>query len=129
MNTDQAQKTVLRVYDPAMCCSTGVCGPTVDPELARFAADLDWLKGQEVEVLRFNLAQQPGEFATAPQVKEALAQRGESSLPLILVGDSIVSSGIYPTRKQLATMAGRQSALDAAPDSSSSCCGPKSSCC
>ena len=34
------------VFDPAMCCSTGVCGPSVDPELARFAADLDWLKSQ-----------------------------------------------------------------------------------
>jgi hypothetical protein len=36
--------TTLCVFDPAMCCSTGVCGPSVDPELARFAADLDWLK-------------------------------------------------------------------------------------
>ena len=36
--------TAVRVFDPAMCCSTGVCGPSVDPQLARFSADLDWLK-------------------------------------------------------------------------------------
>ena len=35
--------TRLEVFDPAMCCPTGVCGPAVDPKLARFAADLAWL--------------------------------------------------------------------------------------
>ena len=38
----------IRVFDPAMCCSTSVCGPSVDADLARFAADLDWLKKVEI---------------------------------------------------------------------------------
>ena len=42
----------VEVFDPAMCCSTGVCGPSVDPALARFAADLEWLAGQGVAVAR-----------------------------------------------------------------------------
>ena len=46
----------LQVYDPAMCCSTGVCGPSIDPLLSRFAADLEWLKSKGVAVERFNLA-------------------------------------------------------------------------
>jgi hypothetical protein len=46
----------IRVFDPAMCCSTGVCGPSVDPDLARFAADVDWLQKQGVKVERFNLS-------------------------------------------------------------------------
>jgi hypothetical protein len=36
----------LDVSDPAMCCSTGVCGPQVDPALVGFAADVKWLQGQ-----------------------------------------------------------------------------------
>ena len=36
----------IRVYDPPMCCSTGVCGPSVDPELVRVAADLKWAEGR-----------------------------------------------------------------------------------
>jgi hypothetical protein len=36
----------VQVYDKPMCCSTGICGPQVDPVLPRFAADLDWLKSQ-----------------------------------------------------------------------------------
>ncbi|HRX83200.1 MAG TPA: arsenic metallochaperone ArsD family protein, partial [Pirellulaceae bacterium] len=34
----------IEIYDKPMCCSTGICGPEVDPILPRFAADLDWLK-------------------------------------------------------------------------------------
>ncbi|XXU25156.1 arsenic metallochaperone ArsD family protein [Sorangium sp. So ce887] len=67
----------LRVFDPAMCCSTGVCGPSVDPELARFAADVDWLQKQGVTVERYNLSQQPSAFAGTPAVKEALARGTE----------------------------------------------------
>ena len=42
--------SALHVFDPPMCCSTGVCGPVVDPDLTRFAADLDWLAGQGVSL-------------------------------------------------------------------------------
>jgi hypothetical protein len=59
----------LRVFDPAMCCSSGVCGPSVDPELARFAADVAGCSKQGVAVERFNLSQQPGAFARPPPVK------------------------------------------------------------
>lgn len=126
----------IRVFDPAMCCSTGVCGPSIDPELARFAADLDWLKQHGVTVERYNLAQQPAAFAQTPAVKEALA-RGTEVLPLILVGDRIAVEGGYPSRDTLAALAGvvvRKLAMAPA----SSCCGggtdadatsSKTSCC
>jgi hypothetical protein len=45
----------LEVYDPAMCCSTGVCGVDVDPVLVQFAADLAWIGEQGVSVTRYNL--------------------------------------------------------------------------
>ncbi len=64
--------TGVQVFDPPMCCSTGICGPYVDPQLVRFAADLDWLKSQGVSVERFNLAQQPGAFVEDVEVKTAL---------------------------------------------------------
>ena len=47
---------VVRVYDKAMCCSTGGYWPQVDPVLPKFAADLDWLKVQGHDVVRFNVA-------------------------------------------------------------------------
>jgi len=96
----------LEVFDPPMCCSTGVCGPTVDPALVRFTADLHWLANQRIAVERFNLAQQPQAFAASAVVKTALKERGNQCLPLILLDGSIISEGAYPTRDQLALLAG-----------------------
>ncbi len=98
--------TKLSVFDPAMCCSTGVCGPSVDPVMPRFAADLDWLKRQGVEVERYNLAQQPAAFASNPIITAALRGFGNNCLPLILVDGQIVSCGRYPERGELARYAG-----------------------
>ena len=72
----------VEVFDPPMCCSTGVCGPSVDPALARFAADLHWLANQRIAVERYNLAQQPQAFAANEVVKAALkAVRKRVSAP------------------------------------------------
>lgn len=115
---------VVRVFDPPMCCSTGVCGPSVDPELARFTADLDWLKKQGVPVERFNLSQQPGAFVSHAVVKDALTARGNECLPLVVVDERIAVEGAYPSRETLAALAGivvRK--LETAP-ATSACCSP-----
>jgi len=96
----------VRVFDPAMCCSTGICGPSVDPQLVRFAADLDWLKTQGASVERFNLSQQPAAFAEDSAVKSALETKGEAGLPLVKVNGEVKSSGTYPSRDELAAWAG-----------------------
>ena len=57
------------VFDPPMCRDTGVCGPDVNLRLVEFAADLDWLAGHGVPVVRHNLAQEPGAFANNPTVR------------------------------------------------------------
>ncbi len=93
--------TSVKVFDPAMCCSSGVCGPSVNPDLVRFAADLDRLAAGGVSVERFNLAQQPEAFVAHGEVTQALRERGESALPMILIDGRKVIEGAYPGREQL----------------------------
>ena len=97
--------TRVEVFDPPLCCSTGVCGPEVDPELPRFAGDLAWLSRSGVEVVRFNLAQQPEAFARSPVVLDAM-KNGDDALPLLLVDGKISCSGRYPSRRELAAWTG-----------------------
>ena len=89
-----------------MCCSTGVCGPDVDPKLVRFAADLKWLAEQGVTVERFNLTQTPIAFAENEVVRATLTEKGEAGLPLIVVDGKTAVSGSYPTRDELAGLLG-----------------------
>lgn len=117
----------LRVYDPPMCCSTGVCGPTVDPALTRFQADLDWLSLQGVRVERFNLSQDPAAFAGEPVVKAELASGGTSVLPLSLIDAIVIARGKYPSRTELASAFGLQEPAPVVaelPLAGSDCCGP-----
>jgi hypothetical protein len=123
---------MIQVYDPPLCCSTGVCGPSVDPALTQFAADLEWLRRQGVAVERFNLAQDPGAFANHPAVKEELAREGTAALPLVLVDGELISRAGYPSRAALAGAAGvsaegiQRGAL--LPIAGSGCCGPDGCC-
>lgn len=107
--TDKA----LQVYDAPMCCSTGVCGPNVDPALARFAADLDWVERQGVEVRRYNPAQEPEAFMRDAAVLDALRQFGSKCLPLVLWGGETLASGGYPDRDALTRALGLSPAVDA----------------
>jgi len=119
----------IHVYDKPMCCSTGVCGPQVDPVLPQFAADLDWLKAQGNQVERFNLAQQPGAFAENAEVRQLLASEGTECLPLIVVDGVVTSRAQYPSRETLA-MWGGASLKELLPVMSDAgkCCG-SSGCC
>ena len=80
----------IQVFDPPMCCSSGVCGPALDPDLVRFAADLDWLMRQGVEVERYNHSLQPAAFAGTQVVREALSKEGNDCLPLTTVDGTVV---------------------------------------
>ncbi|MGE5516892.1 MAG: arsenite efflux transporter metallochaperone ArsD [Bacteroidota bacterium] len=95
----------LEVYDPAMCCSTGVCGPDVDPALVAFAADLKWVAEQGVAVQRYNLGTEPQAFAANLAVVKEM-EAGMDRLPIIAIDGHIVSAGIYLTRDQLAAKLG-----------------------
>lgn len=96
----------VTIFDPPLCCRTGICGPDVDPVLVRFAGDLEWLKSRGVEIRRINLAQEPGRFAGHPAIRSLLERSGTAAMPAILVDDALVMNGRYPRRDELAAMTG-----------------------
>lgn len=122
----------LDVFDPPMCCPTGVCGPVVDPLLAAFAADVDWLVSKGVSVSRYNLAQDPRAFVAHPLVKDMLQREGDACLPLVIMNGEIVAHGAYPRRVQLAQLTGVVASASAAKPrirAAGGCCKPGSGCC
>ena len=96
----------IEVFDPAMCCGTGVCGVDVDQQLVTFAADVDWAKQQGARIERFNLSQQPMAFVDNAIVQGLLERSGLDALPLILVDGEITLAGRYPQRAELARWLG-----------------------
>lgn len=111
----------IEVFDPALCCSSGVCGVEVDQKLVAFAADVAWATQGGAQITRFNLAQQPMAFAEKAAVKDLLERSGEAALPLTLVDGMVALAGRYPSRAELARWAGM--AVPAAPvEAAGHCC-------
>lgn len=98
--------TTIRVYEPALCCNTGVCGPDVDVALVTFTADLGALKDLGVDIERHNLANDPTAFAADETVRAFLQVAGSDGLPLTVVDGQTVMTGRYPAREQLLKFAG-----------------------
>lgn len=131
--------STIAVFEPALCCNTGVCGDDVDQNLVTFTADMAWLTEQGASITRHNLANDPLVFAHNDTVKKFLEIAGSDGLPLVLVDDVTVATGRYPTRTELATWAGLETPAAAAPsrvtilgltDTSEACCAPgHSTCC
>lgn len=134
--TEQPESVVrmagtVAVYDPAMCCTTGVCGPASDPGLLVIARDLRWLEAQGVTVTRYGLSQEPAAFVAQPKVVGLMQAFDEKALPATLVNGEVLEHGHYPSRDSL--IAALRPAIDRGPDTSSSvdngCCAPGSGCC
>jgi hypothetical protein len=119
----------VQIYDRALCCSSGVCGPQVGPDLPKFAADLDWLKEQGHQVDRFNLAHDAAQFAANATVQKMLSEEGVECLPLVLVNGQVVSRNDYPSRGNLALWTATKLQTESPlPMSQGGCCGD-SGCC
>ncbi|MCQ2036319.1 arsenite efflux transporter metallochaperone ArsD [Stutzerimonas kunmingensis] len=116
----------LEVFDPALCCSTGVCGVEVDQALVSFAADVEWARQQGARIQRFNLAQQPLVFAENVTAKAFLQRSGQEALPLLLLDGEVALAGRYPSRSELARWLGIAEPAEAKPQST--CCSG-SRCC
>ena len=113
-----------------MCCASGVCGPSVDPLLAAFAADVDWLTAQGVTVVRHNLSQDPQPFVSNTRVLDLIQREGTECLPIVLVNGVELGHGAYPRREDLARAAGLvASASQTKPRIRLSAEGPGSGCC
>jgi arsenate reductase len=121
--------STIKVFDPPMCCSSGVCGPDPDIALARFAADLQWLQGQGVDVQRFTLSQQPEKFTADAAVLRAVSARGTGSLPIVMVDDQIVAEREYPSREQLAAKLGLTAVATTSSPKSGGCGCKPGKCC
>ncbi len=96
----------VEVFEPALCCATGVCGEDVDQSLVTFSADLDYVRGSGGNVRRYNLASEPLAFAESEAVRGFLQVVGSKGLPLVLVNGVTAMTGGYPDRARLAEWAG-----------------------
>lgn len=91
----------IDVFDPEMCCSTGICGPAPDEALIRIEETLQRLREAGVEVARHRLSRDPHAFLSHPEIYRQVLSGGAGVLPMVAVDGDLHFSGRYPTYEEL----------------------------
>ena len=91
----------IEIYEPSMCCPTGLCGVSVDPELLRISTVVDKLIKSNISAVRYNLSSAPMEFINNLDVNKKMGEHGVNILPITVVDDEIVLTGRYPSNDEL----------------------------
>jgi hypothetical protein len=103
-------QVTIEIFDPPMCCPTGLCGPAIDPALLDVHEAILRLEREQngvTRVVRYLLAQQPAKFMEYPEVLERLKRHGVNALPITTVNRRVVKERVYPTFDELAAWIGR----------------------
>ena len=94
----------VEIFDPPMCCPTGICGPTIDPVLLDIQEALLKIHKQfdgAANVERYLLSQQAARFMQNPQVLALLKKEGTEILPITVVEGEVVKTKSYPSFQEL----------------------------
>lgn len=114
----------IQIYEPAMCCDTGLCGVGIDPELMRMSTVLDNLKKNGIIVNRYNLSSAPQQFINNKEVNRLLNEKGPEILPITMIDDKVELTGKYPTNGEIIMLLNiSPDFLDSPKKSDDKCCG------
>ncbi|AYW46659.1 MULTISPECIES: arsenite efflux transporter metallochaperone ArsD [Tetragenococcus] len=124
--------TELALFEPAMCCSTGVCGPSVNEDLLQITSvmnALDTLEGFQAK--RYNLSSDPQTFVENEQMSKLLQEKGADALPATLLNGEVVKVGEYPSIEEITAFTGVRFVPMGSNDGGcyGGCCGSNSGCC
>jgi len=86
----------INIYEPPICCPTGVCGPEPDKVLIDFQNTVNALTKHGYKVNRYAINQQPLEFTKSGKIKNMIKDKGIKILPVTLVDDAIIKTESYP---------------------------------
>ncbi len=91
----------IEIFDPPMCCPTGICGPTIDQELLDVSEMVQHLKNKGLRVERYQMTTHPGKFSENLQVMGLIREKQMAALPITVVRGEILAVGYYPKLEEI----------------------------
>jgi len=94
----------MYIYEPAMCCPTGLCGVGIDQELLNLSTLIANLEKKGIKVERYNLTNSPQEFVNSKEINALIMEKGVEILPITMVEGEIVKTGGYPDKEEISKL-------------------------
>ena len=93
----------VELFDPPMCCPTGLCGPNLDQTLLDVSEMIAGLEREHVGVARYQMTSHPNAFLANAEVMNLVRAKQMDALPITVVRSKVVKSGAYPTLAEIKT--------------------------
>lgn len=91
----------VEIFDPPMCCPTGLCGPTLDQTLLDVNEMILHLQGGGIKVARYQMTGNPQAFLNNPDVMRLVREKQMAALPITVVRGKVIKVGAYPTQTEI----------------------------
>jgi uncharacterized protein YgbK (DUF1537 family) len=95
------QKAVIELFDPPMCCPTGLCGPALDQTLLDVSEMIMTLQTEGTAVERYQMTSHPQKFMQNNDVMRLVREQQMAALPITAVHGQVIKTGAYPTLAEL----------------------------
>ncbi|HET7090554.1 MAG TPA: arsenite efflux transporter metallochaperone ArsD [Anaerolineae bacterium] len=96
-----AGTAAVELFDPPMCCPTGLCGPTLDQTLLDVNEMILALQAESVRVERYQMTSHPQAFLNNADVMRLVREKQMAALPITVVRGKVVKAGAYPTLSEV----------------------------
>ena len=99
--SSQVKAADVELFDPPMCCPTGMCGPTIDQTLLDVSEMILTLQRENLSVARYQMASHPNAFLSNPEVMKLVCEKQMEALPITVVHGKIIKAGGYPALDEI----------------------------
>jgi hypothetical protein len=101
----QTQTTTpeVEIFDPPMCCPTGMCGPTIDQTLLDLNEMIQALQAQGINVARYQMNSHPNAFLNNAEVMKLVLEKQMEALPITVVHGKLIKTQAYPSFEEVNT--------------------------
>jgi hypothetical protein len=91
----------VELFDPPMCCPTGICGPTIDQTLLDLSEMVMALQSQGVSVARYQMTSHPNAFLANAEVMKLVREQQMAALPITVVHGKVIKTQAYPSLEEV----------------------------
>jgi hypothetical protein len=96
----------VEMFDPPMCCPTGLCGPSLDQTLLNVSEMIMALQAEGMIVERYQMTSHPQKFMNNSEVMRLVREQQMAALPITAVHGQVIKVGAYPTLAEIRTALG-----------------------
>jgi hypothetical protein len=100
-SSPQNSLATVEIFEPPMCCPTGLCGPTLNETLLDLNEMILSLQAEGVSIERYQMTSHPQAFLSNPEVMRLVREQQMAALPITAIRGKVIKAGEYPTLTEI----------------------------